>query len=171
MSAEARSQVEAAAPSGVLPRLLGPPVVDLAGHLARYGPLPPVRSRSDRTALVEAVERSTLLGRGGGGFPAGRKLRSVAEHGRHTVVVANGAEGEPASHKDAVLLTRAPHLVIDGAMAAAHAVRADEVFLVVDREHRAVLDAVTAALGAAGDEDGRRRPRARRRCSQSLRRG
>ena len=171
MSAEARSQVEAPAPSGVLPRLLGPPVVDLVGHLVRYGPLPLIRSRSDRAALVEAVERSTLLGRGGAGFPAGRKLRSVAEHGRHTMVVANGAEGEPASHKDAVLLTRAPHLVIDGAMVAAHTVRADEVFLVVDREHRAVVDAVTSRAGPTGDDRGRRRARARRRCSQSLRRG
>jgi NADH:ubiquinone oxidoreductase subunit F (NADH-binding) len=147
MSAEApsRAATEPAPPAGV-PRLLGPAPADLATHLARYGPLPTVRSRSERAALIEAVERSTLRGRGGGGFPAGRKLRSVAEHARHTIVVANGAEGEPASHKDAVLLTHSPHLVLDGAVVAAGAVRADEVVVIVDRENAAVCAAVDAAI-------------------------
>ncbi len=144
--APSRADTDPTPPTGV-PRLLGPAApVDFADHLARYGPLPTVRSRSERAALVEAVERSTLLGRGGGGFPAGRKLRSVAEHGRHTIVVANGAEGEPASHKDAVLLTHAPHLVIDGAIVAARAVRADEIIVVVDRENAAVCAAVDSAI-------------------------
>ncbi len=143
--APSRAPTGPAAPTGV-PRLLGPTPADFAEHLARYGPLPTPRSRSERAALVEAVERSTLRGRGGAGFPAGRKLRTVAEHGRHTIVVANGAEGEPASHKDAVLLTHAPDLVIDGAIVAARAVRVDEVIVVVDRENAAVCAAVDAAI-------------------------
>ena len=146
MSAGARSRDEIHAPPVGLPRLLAPTPADYADHVARYGPVPTARSRSERAAVIEAVERSTLRGRGGAGFPAGRKFRSVADHGRHTVVVANGAEGEPASHKDAVLLTRAPHLVIDGAVVAARAVRADEVFVVIDRENRAVNEVVTTAI-------------------------
>ena len=74
-------------------------------------------------ALIDEVERSGLRGRGGGGLPH----RAQAARGRRrrgpAVVVANGTEGEPASRKDAVLLARDPDLVIDGALAAAGAVR------------------------------------------------
>ena len=94
------------------------------------------------------VERSGLRGRGGGGFPTGRKLRAVAEGGRHPVVVANGAEGEPASQKDTALLRRAPHLVIDGATVAARAVGAEEIHFVVDRGDGAGRDALEVALRA-----------------------
>ena len=62
------------------------------------------------------VEASGLLGRGGAGFPVGRKWRAVAEHSAgDAVVVVNGAEGEPRSAKDRVLMERRPHLVLDGA--------------------------------------------------------
>jgi NADH:ubiquinone oxidoreductase subunit F (NADH-binding) len=138
-------------PSG-LPRILPTgPMLDHTEHLARFGPLPAVHSRSGRSELIDAVERSGLRGRGGAGFPTARKLRAVAGHGRHAVVVANGAEGEPASHKDAVLLTGAPHLVIDGAIVAARAVRADEVIIVVDRENPSVRDAVARAVTERDD--------------------
>jgi NADH:ubiquinone oxidoreductase subunit F (NADH-binding) len=127
-----------------LPRLLAPTPETHAEHVARYGPLPELRSRAERAACITMVEQSGLRGRGGAGFPTGRKLRAVADGGRHPVVVANGAEGEPASHKDRVLLQRAPHLVIDGAAIAARAVGAPEIHFVVDRrdmEGRAALDA------------------------------
>ena len=98
------------------------------------------------------VERSGLRGRGGGGFPTGRKLRAVADGGRHPVVVANGAEGEPASCKDRALLQRAPHLVIDGATVAARAVGAEEIHFVVDRGDGAGRDALEVALRARAGE-------------------
>ena len=62
-------------------------------------------------ALAEA---SGLTGRGGAGFPAAIKIRAVAEGRRAPVVVGNAMEGEPLSHKDAVLLNRYPQLVLDG---------------------------------------------------------
>jgi NADH:ubiquinone oxidoreductase subunit F (NADH-binding) len=92
------------------------------------------------------VERSGLRGRGGGGFPTGRKLRAVASGGRGPIVVANGAEGEPASSKDSVLMQRAPHLVIDGAAAASHAVGADAIHFVVDRGDVGARDAMNRAI-------------------------
>jgi NADH:ubiquinone oxidoreductase subunit F (NADH-binding) len=74
--------------------------------------------------LIDLVERSGLLGRGGSAFPAGRKWRAVASRPDPRVVLVNGAESEPASHKDHALLSLRPHLVIEGALLAARAVDA-----------------------------------------------
>ncbi|MCO5993153.1 NADH-ubiquinone oxidoreductase-F iron-sulfur binding region domain-containing protein [Actinoallomurus rhizosphaericola] len=108
---------------------LGRPA-ELRDHLAQYGPPPTTTGAS----LVQAVEEAGLTGRGGGGFPTGRKLRSVAAGRRPAVVVVNAAEGEPASAKDRALLTVAPHLVLDGAALAAGAVGAREIVVCVHAE-------------------------------------
>jgi len=73
-----------------------------------------------------------LRGRGGAGFPLAIKLASAAR--RRAVVVVNAAEGEPASYKDAALMTLAPHVVLDGAAAVAHALGTREVHIVVPSE-------------------------------------
>lgn len=107
----------------------------LADHVDRYGPAP--LGLLSPGALIAEVERSGLTGRGGGAFPAGRKLRVVAGAGRSpgrrgragAVVVANGSESEPASRKDSVLLALAPHLVLDGIALCAGAVGADRAYL------------------------------------------
>ena len=102
-----------------LPRLL--PLVpgvpeDLRAHLARYGRLP---YRGGPGLLVHAIEEAGLTGRGGAAFPVYRKLALVARARGRKVVVANGAESEPASHKDGLLLRAAPNLVLDGLQLAA----------------------------------------------------
>jgi NADH:ubiquinone oxidoreductase subunit F (NADH-binding) len=81
--------------------------------------------------LIDEVTAAGLRGRGGAGFPTARKLAAVAAARGRPVVVANGCEGEPASTKDAALLTVAPHLVLDGGVLAAHALGAAEVILCV----------------------------------------
>lgn len=92
-------------------RLLAARSPQLAAHTAQHGPLPTLTGPQ----LVALLEASGLAGRGGAGFPTWRKLADVAATAsRRTVVVANGAEGEPESSKDAVLLTDSPHLVLDG---------------------------------------------------------
>lgn len=90
-----------------LPGLLSVPDADLRTHLSAYGPLPTVDA-------VRLAEGTGLTGRGGAGFPTAVKLRGAAEGRRRPVIVANGAEGEPAAAKDALLLARSPHLVLDG---------------------------------------------------------
>jgi NADH:ubiquinone oxidoreductase subunit F (NADH-binding) len=100
----------------------------LGTHLERYGP-PPWRGTGRHGALIDAVTRAGLTGRGGAGFPTGVKLRSVASRRGEPVVVANGMESEPASEKDKALLSRAPHLVLDGAVLAATAIGARTVHL------------------------------------------
>lgn len=99
--------------------------VSLREHADRYGPLPHERA-GQLPALLDAAG---LTGRGGAAFPTGTKLESVRAAGRRPVVLANGAEGEPASSKDKVLLSYVPHLVLDGAALAARAIGAREVVL------------------------------------------
>ncbi len=126
------------APRTLLPRprlLDGLPAdgaLTLPAHNGACGPLP-APGRVSRTALLEAVERSGLRGRGGAGFPTGRKMRAVALAGRPSVVVANGCDGEPTSHKDSLLVTRLPHLVLDGMQVAARVVGAEAAHLLVHR--------------------------------------
>jgi NADH:ubiquinone oxidoreductase subunit F (NADH-binding) len=131
-------------------RLLAGPPLDgraesLADHHARLGGLPNVPGAQ----MVAALEASGMLGRGGAGFPVGRKWRAILErpHGAGTpVVIANGAEGEPESAKDRVLMAHRPHLVIDGALLAARTLGADRVELYVGREHAAAVRAMKAAV-------------------------
>ena len=120
---------------------------DLAAHEQQWGPLPALRGNQ----VLEVAERSGLLGRGGAGFPLGRKMRTVAAGSRRAVVVANGSEGEPASAKDKLLLSRVPHLVLDGIQLAARAVRADEAHLVVHGAGRST-SALRRQLAARRDD-------------------
>ncbi len=115
-----------------------------AEHVDRLGE-PPYGFAGGR--LIESLERSGLLGRGGAGFPVGRKWRAVADRARYgAVVIANGAEGEPRSAKDRALLTLRPHLVLDGAILAAQSVGADTVRVYVGTEHREAVQTVSRAL-------------------------
>ncbi len=143
-------------PRARLPRLLAgigaERTAGLREHERRYGPLPVPgpsrgRSRGQRPErLIDIVEAAGLTGRGGAGFPVGRKMRSVAAGGGRKAVVANGAEGEPASRKDRLLLTRLPHLILDGITLAAQAVGADEAYLCVHGTEGALLDRLEHGL-------------------------
>ena len=125
-----------------LPRLL--PLVpglpeDLRAHLARHG-RPPYGHKGQ---LINAVQQAGLTGRGGAAFPVHRKLAIVAAASGRTVIVANGAESEPASHKDALLLRAAPNLVLDGLQLAAEAIGASDAHLFL---HPDVSPEITRAL-------------------------
>src|ERR1700733_13006704 len=105
-------------PATTVPRLLPAAPEDLRRHLARYGPTP---YRGQAGLLIGDIEASGLTGRGGAAFPVYRKLAIVAGARGRKVVVANGAESEPASRKDELLLRAAPNLVLDGLQLAAEA--------------------------------------------------
>ncbi len=112
---------------------------ELSAHVHRFGPVPMAGP-----GLIEELERSGLTGRGGASFPAARKWRAVAGSG--TAVIVNGAEGEPQSHKDRVLMSSRPHLVLDGALLAARAVRASQVVVYIGEQHHAARAAMLAAM-------------------------
>ena len=135
----------------VAPRLLAGVApsrpADLAAHERVHGPLPLGRAAGVRPErLIDLVERSGLTGRGGAGFPTGRKMRSVLTGKRAAVVVANGAEGEPGSAKDRLLLSAVPHLVLDGVSLAVHAVQAQDAYLAVHRGERWLIEHLGRAV-------------------------
>lgn len=124
-------------------------VATLAGHRVRWGAV----GRFSLADLVRRSERVRLSGRGGAAFPFARKL-ALAGGARRCRIVVNAAEGEPASAKDAALLTHAPHLVLDGAAAAAGALGAHGVDIVLPGDRPDVVTAVSRALAerhAAGE--------------------
>jgi len=115
--------------------LVDPPVADLADHLARGGGAGLDRALSlGPGATIQEVILSGLRGRGGGGFPTGRKWQSVrdaADGGgaERTFVVCNGAEGEPATFKDRALIRANPYAVVEGLAIAAFAVGAEAAYI------------------------------------------
>jgi NADH:ubiquinone oxidoreductase subunit F (NADH-binding) len=137
-----------AVPTDGLPRVLperfsGRPA-SLGEHLARHGRLARGWDGPWRERLIAEVGRAGLTGRGGAAFPTARKLVAVAAGPDMPVVIANGTEGEPASAKDKVLLACEPHLVLDGAVLAAHMVGARQVIVVVHEAVREVVDSAAA---------------------------
>jgi NADH:ubiquinone oxidoreductase subunit F (NADH-binding) len=125
-----------------VPRLFTALGAGLGEHLDRFGGVP--RIGPD---VIRLVAESGLTGRGGGSFPTAQKLAAVAERGGRRVIV-NGVEGEPASGKDRVLLRRAPHLVLDGAVLAAQAVGAREAVVAVGGASELELAALQKAINA-----------------------
>ncbi|HEV2013177.1 MAG TPA: NADH-ubiquinone oxidoreductase-F iron-sulfur binding region domain-containing protein [Candidatus Dormibacteraeota bacterium] len=121
----------------------GPGAEPLPQHLTRLG-----RRPSGGTWLMDVLDASNLRGRGGAGFPTGRKWRSVAAGSRgDAVVVVNLAEGEPASFKDRTLGALRPHLILDGAALAVESVAASRAIVYVGREHSAAREALRFAAG------------------------
>ncbi len=163
---EAQARAGAVQSEPGLPRLLaGMPAhgaLNLREHLALHGELPTFTGRKRRGAatLIEQVELAGLRGRGGGGFPAGAKLRAVAGARGRPIVVVNAAEGEPASFKDRTLLSL-PHLVLDGGELAARAVGADEIVLCVCETATGALRDVSDALSERASHRHRGAPRVR----------
>jgi NADH:ubiquinone oxidoreductase subunit F (NADH-binding) len=138
-------------PAG-LPRLLeGIPShagMSHSEHLALHGPLPVWRrrARGGEHPLIAQVEQSGLRGCGGASFPTAVKMRAVLASRGRPVVVVNAAEGEPASLKDRTLTQTLPHLILDGATLAAHALGASEIVVSVCESARASAESIAEAI-------------------------
>ena len=133
---------------GFTPRLLSDGVPEDRAAYQTAGGYQPL---AEADQLLDEVESSGLLGRGGAGFPFAVKARAVRDNGRAadgTVVVANGEEGEPASIKDRWLLRNRPHLILDGLRLASLMVGAGRAYVYVsDAESARSVDDALADLG------------------------
>jgi len=96
--------------------------------------------------VIEEVALSGLRGRGGAGFPTGRKWLAVRSTGTGArTVVCNAAEGEPATFKDRLLIRRNPYRLIDGVMIAAHAVGAERAYIGLKESFTVEAETLTRA--------------------------
>jgi NADH-quinone oxidoreductase subunit F len=101
-------------------------------------------------ALVGIVERSGLRGRGGAGFPTGRKWRTCAAAAAgQRYVVANGYEADPGTQTDRVLMERDPHAVVEGVALAAYAVGATQAIIAVNGGYGTAAARLRAVIAAA----------------------
>jgi NADH-quinone oxidoreductase subunit F len=100
--------------------------------------------------VVAEVTASGLRGRGGAGFPTGRKWGFLRPEPGHPVyLLCNADESEPGTFKDRYLMERDPHLVLEGIAIAAYAIGAHIAYIYLRGEYRAVGDILSRALDEA----------------------
>lgn len=86
--------------------------------------------------IVSEIEKSGLRGRGGGGFPTGRKWRSALQaHGSPKYIICNGDEGDPGAFMDRGVMEGDPHSVIEGMIIGAYAIGASQGYVYVRNEY------------------------------------
>jgi formate dehydrogenase beta subunit len=124
--------------------------VDAGGYSVLRACLSGARKADD---VIAALSDSGLRGLGGAGFPTGRKWGLVRSEKGPRLMAINGDEGEPGTFKDRYYLEREPHKFLEGALIAAWAVEAEQVFIYIRDEYPAVIKILKeeiAKLEAAG---------------------
>jgi len=100
--------------------------------------------------VIDAVERSGLRGRGGGGFPAGRKWRSCRNApGDVRYVVCNGDEGDPGAFMDRSIMEGNPHSVLEGMIIGAYAIGSNQGYIYVRLEYPLAIKNLRRAIDQA----------------------
>ena len=103
-----------------------------------------------RTDLLALITDSNLAGRGGAGFPTGKKWEMVEQaEGQPKAIVCNADEGEPGCFKDRAILDYDPHAVIEGMAIAAHATGATKGFIYLRYEYPETFTIVEDAIADA----------------------
>jgi NADH-quinone oxidoreductase subunit F len=132
------------------------PARSLADHLAAGGGAGLAAAlERDPAEVIDQVDRAGLRGRGGAGFPTARKWRGVLENataaGVAPTLVANGAEGEPGTYKDRILLEQQPYAFLEGVCIALYATGASAAHVATKEKFTGPVEALTRALGEVRD--------------------
>ena len=100
--------------------------------------------------VIDEVTRSGLRGRGGGGFPAGRKWQVARDaSGKIKYIICNGDEGDPGAYMDRTVLESDPHSVIEGMLIGAYAISAREGYVYVRDEYPLAVERLANAMAQA----------------------
>ncbi len=121
--------------------------IDEAIAVRGYEALYNVLKENNAEAVIEAIEKSGLRGRGGGGFPTGKKWRfTAANRGGKSYVVCNGDEGDPGAFMDRSIMEGDPHKLLEGMAIAAFAIGADEGYIYVRAEYPLAIERLKKAI-------------------------
>jgi NADH-quinone oxidoreductase subunit F len=114
-----------------------------------YDALPKARAMTPDDLIAE-LQTSNLRGRGGAGFPMGRKASLIdRKSGRPTYLVVNADESEPGAFKDREVMAKAPHRLIEGCLISAHAIESRHVFIYIRGEYLTEYEILQAAVDEA----------------------
>src|ERR671919_1627752 len=101
-------------------------------------------------AIVDAITTANLRGRGGAGFPTGRKASLLAKGtGKPTYLVINADESEPGAFKDRDVMRFTPHRLIEGCLITAHGIESNSVFVYIRGEYAREFEVMKTALDEA----------------------
>ena len=128
--------------------------IDEAIAVRGYEALANVIEANDPDAVIAEIEKSGLRGRGGGGFPTGRKWRfTAANRGGKSYVVCNGDEGDPGAFMDRSIMEGDPHKLLEGMAIAAFAIGADEGYIYVRAEYPLAIKRLRKAIADAEERN------------------
>ena len=114
-----------------------------------YDALPKARAMTPDDLIAE-LQASNLRGRGGAGFPMGRKASLIdRKSGRPTYLVVNADESEPGAFKDRQVMAQVPHRLIEGCLISAHAIESRHVFIYIRGEYLTEYEILQAAVDEA----------------------
>ena len=129
---------------------LDPKSIDDYLAIGGYAALDKALGRMTAEQVLEEIKKSDLRGRGGGGFPAGRKWEeSRNAPGDKKYVIVNADEGDPGAYMDRSLLEGNPHSVLEGLMIGAYAIGSDEGYVYVRQEYPLAVENLAIAIKQA----------------------
>jgi NADP-reducing hydrogenase subunit HndC len=129
---------------------IDPKTIDDYLAIGGYSALTKVLFQMTSEQVLEEVKKSNLRGRGGGGFPAGRKWegsRNAPEKIKYVIV--NADEGDPGAFMDRALLEGNPHSILEGLIIGAYAVGSHEGYIYVRQEYPLAVENITIAIKQA----------------------